>query len=458
MTERQLPEVPDAEKATLGSMLLDSAAIPAAAAELRATDFANDRHRLLFDEIVRLWQAGKPIDGVLLTKQLDSAGKLDQSGGYEYLSELVGVVGSATRVRHYAELVKDSSVKRQAIEAAWRISNRAYAPDATGAAVCDEARQAVDSLLQELADSTEGDSDPFTAFVEHIEHDTGGLLTGFPALDQVLAIQPGNLVVCGGRPGMGKTAFGLGVAVNVAAEQKPVLFQTLEMSRRECVNRLVSAASGVDLAKLTRPYLYGQPRILSDERAAIDEALPDVKSQMKFLTFDEPKSFEFGKLCASIAADVFRRKSALVVIDYVNLIEWQGGLRPKGVSRQEEIGHYSRGLKLLARRLRVPVLLMAQLNRKTHDRKDTKPNLADLRESGNLEQDADSVLFTHREHYYDRTKSEEEADIIVAKQRNGTCSEVQLRWVKQCARFEAMQASETWTPPVTRQSRDNVPF
>lgn len=440
--DRELPHSLDAERALLGSMLLDDAAIGEAIDVLAgagAEVFWLERHRRLFEQVVRLWKERRPLDGVVLKNELIRSGEFESLGGYEFLGELVGSVPSALRVRHYAGIVRDKHLLRRLVHATQQAQDAAFADRQPAQETLDYAEKVIFEVTEQRVS---GAAVPLPELIEQVfrqieEHDgrtVTGEPTGYYTLDELTCgLQPSELIIIAGRPSMGKTALGLNIAEYMAlSAERPVLFFSLEMSNQQVAQRILCSRARVDAHKLRRG--WQSPEELHRLQAAADEM------QHKPLLVDDTSSLTILELRARARMAWRKHQIRAVFVDYLQLMRCPGA-----ESRQQEVAEISRGLKALAKELRVPVIAMAQLNRNPEDRSGNRPRMSDLRESGAIEQDADLIGLLHREAYYkeagglSQIDDDPTAELIIAKQRNGPIGTVQLHFNRQFTRFDNPQ-------------------
>ena len=427
----------EAEESLLGAMLLSKDAI-AVASELgvRGADFYKPAHGHIFDAITALSATGEPADPVTVADVLHRSGLLEAAGGPATLVSLQARTPATTSAGRYARIVSDTALLRQLIGVAGEIAEVGYSyPDDVRMAL-DRAEAMVFAVGQrQMSDSTAAVQELLDAMLDRLEmlYDRGesvtGVPTGFAELDRLLSgLQPSNLVVVGARPSMGKTSFALGMAAHAALHaNKPVLFFSLEMSHLEITSRLVCSEARVPSDRIRTGRLHDSdwPKIThAIGRLAEAELYIDDNSQ---LTVTE------------IRAKARRLKSqlgrlGLVVVDYLQLMTG----RDRAENRQVEISEISRGLKLLARELETPVVALSQLSRALEMRADKRPVLADLRESGSIEQDADVVMFIYRDEVYNQEVAGGSAEVIVSKHRSGPTGKVELAFLGQYTRFHDM--------------------
>jgi len=431
------PHSIQAEESLLGAMLLSRDAIAAAVEVVTADDFYKPAHGHVYDAITALFGQGEPVDPVTVSEQLRRAGLLDAIGGPASLVALQAgtpAVGSAAR---YGRIVEEHAMLRRLIGVAGEIAELGYDPpddvalavDRAESLVFDVAQRRVTDSLAPLRELLEQKLDHLEMLYERGESITG-VPTGYTDLDERLAgLQPSNLVIVGARPSMGKTSFALGLAAHAALEaHTPVLFFSLEMSHLELTQRLLCAEARVDATRMRNGRLHESdwPKI-SHAVGRLAEA-PMYIDDNPHLTVME------------IRAKARRLKSragglGLIVIDYLQLMTG----RHNAENRQVEVSEMSRGLKILARELEVPVVALSQLSRNLEMRADKRPQLADLRESGSLEQDSDVVMFIYREELYNpETADRGTAEIIVSKHRNGPTGAIRLAFLDHYTRFANM--------------------
>ena len=436
--DRELPHSMDAERALLGSMLKDSAAIGEAITVLQdagAAVYFFEKHQLLHDQIVRMWNANRSIDGVLIKDELIRLGLFEQLGGFDFLAQLVSSVPSAYRVREYAELVRDKYLLRQLILATHQVMDLAFDDREPTGEILDRAEKVVFDVTELRVT---GGAQPLPELIdevfEKIQDLDGSVLTGMPTgyfqLDEMTCgLQPGELIIVAGRPSMGKTAFGLNMCEHMSlSEGKPSLFFSLEMSRQQVAQRILCSRARVDAQKLRRGRHSG--RDLDRLKGVADE----IRSKPLFI--DDTSSLSILELRARARMAWRRHRIQAIFVDYLQLMH-----APGNESRQQEVAEISRGLKALAKDLKLPVVAMAQLNRNSEERSQNKPRMSDLRESGAIEQDADVIMLLHRESYFkvgeDPSASEDvKAELIIAKQRNGPVGSVDLHFNRQFTRFD----------------------
>ncbi len=441
--ERALPHSLSAERAVLGSMLLDDAAIAEAINILPdgVDCFWLERHQRLYGQIVRLWKERRPLDGVVVKDELERAGIFEELGGYEFLGGLISAVPSAQRIRDYAQIVRDKHLLRQLISATHRVMDAAFDDRSPTPEVLDFAEKTVfDVTEQRVAGGTLALPKLIQEVFRQIERLDGSTLTGEPTgfygLDEITSgFQRDELIIIAGRPSMGKTAFGLNVAENMAlnvdesrGERRPVLFFSLEMSAQQVAQRILCSRARVDAHRLRRG------RHSAEDMERLQHAAQEIEN--KPLLVDDTSSLSILELRARARMAYRKEQIRAIFVDYLQLVR-----APGAESRQQEVAEISRGLKALAKELHVPVIAMAQLNRNPEDRSGNRPRMSDLRESGAMEQDADLIGLLHREAYYrvgedNAPEDDSAAELIIAKQRNGPVGTIPLHFNRKFTRFD----------------------
>jgi replicative DNA helicase len=445
--ERPLPHNLDAERSVLGAILLENHALNAAIEKLKSEDFFLDQHRRIFEKMIELGEAQHAIDLVTLTEELHRRGELDAAGGAAYLAQLVDGVPHIVNVDHYARIVKEKAILRNLIHAAHAIQQQALDADDEADAILDRA----ESLIFELAEARihaglVGVKDLVRdnyARLERIFSEgrrVTGLATGYTQLDnQTAGLQPSELIILAARPSMGKTSLALNIAENVAlGKREHVAIFSLEMSKESLLLRLLSSEARVDAHKFRTGHMG------KDDWRRITESLGRLAEAP--LWIDDSASVTVTEMGAKARRLKRDKGLALVVVDYMQLIAARGRFG----NRNEEVSSISRALKGLAKELKVPVLVLSQLTR-APERDERRPQLADLRESGAIEQDADVVLFIHRPNFYKADMSDEDrakTELLVAKQRNGPTGTLNFVFLSKHTRFEEA-APETWEQPTS---------
>lgn len=419
------PQNIQAEDSLIGSLLLDREAIIKVADIVAGDDFYVDKNRLIFEAILALYEKREPIDVVTLSNKLESMGELDNIGGSAYLTELVNGVPSAAHVAHYAQIVAQKATLRRLIEASSKINGLAYDEDAPLDGLLDSAEQTLfevsqKHLKQNFSPIREVLAESFDRLdaLHKDKKQLRGLPTGFRALDNLLAgLQKSDLIILAARPSMGKTSLAMNIAQNVAVKSGvPVGIFSLEMSKEQLIDRMLSGEAKIDSWKLRTGNLEDRDfekinkamGILAEAPIYIDDSAMANVMEMRTKARRLQSEHDLG----------------LIVIDYLQLMS---GRNNSSDNRVQEISEISRGLKGLARELNVPVIALSQLSRSVEARHPQIPQLSDLRESGSIEQDADVVMFIYREDYYNKESERENiADIFIKKHRNGPTGDVEL--------------------------------
>jgi replicative DNA helicase len=434
-TERLPPQSREAERSVLGSMLRDNAMISVVVQLVRAENFYADAHQKIFQAIVALHdKSGQPVDVVLLAEELKQRGQIEDVGSYGYLGELWDAAPTAANAEYYAKIVRDRAVVRSLIHASTEILRDAYDQSQPADDLLEGAeRKILDIAQMGITGQTFTLEQAIIEAYDRIDHrNTGaemsisGLSTGYTDLDEITAgLQNSELVIVAARPSVGKTAFSLNIVRNIVVDEKqPVFFVSLEQSRIELAERLLCCQARVDSHKLRKGNLS------SDDMEKLIEAGGILRNARLFI--DDTPGQGMLRIAANARRLKLRHGLRLVVIDYLQLIEPDNRRDP----RQEQVAQISRRLKFLARELSIPVVALAQVNRSSEDRQDHRPRLADLRESGSIEQDADTVMLLHRPDRYEPGQHEGVVEVIIGKQRNGPTGEVTLAYIKQYMRFE----------------------
>ena len=441
-----IPRIPpnsyDAELAVLSAMLFDREAISVAYEILQGEDFYRPAHQSIYETMVELFSSSVPVDIVTLSDKLSEKGLLEKIGGSSELIKLSSSYFTSANIKPHSQIVWEKSILRKLIKASAQISNASFEAQDEAGAILDRAEKAIFAISQSIASSD------FTHIqevlmlslnrVEELYNTKGavtGVETGFKDLDEKTAgLQPGDLIYVGARPSMGKTAFLLNIAQSAAVRKNvPTAIFSLEMSKEQLGNRLLCAESGVDATRLRTGSL------LDEDWDKIALGMNTLSSAPIFI--DDTPAITPQEMRAKCRRLKTEKNLGLIVIDYIQLMTVPGSSRPE--SRQLEISEISRSLKALAKELHVPVLVAAQLSRAVEARKDHRPMLSDLRESGAIEQDADVVAFLYRdEYYFPETLKKGLAEVIIAKQRNGPTGTVELVFLGALTKFVNMERTE----------------
>ncbi len=432
--DRLPPQSREAERCVLGSMLRDNVVIGDILQIARPENFYFDAHQKIFQAITTLYDGGKPIDSVILAEELKNRKQIEDIGGYGYLGELWEAAPTAANAEYYAKIVRDKAIIRHLIHASNEILRDAYdqamaAEDLLEAAerkVLDIAEMGITGQTYTLAQAISEAYDRIDTRQQPDQSSISGLPTGFIDLDEKTAgLQNSELIILAARPSHGKTALALNIARHIAVEEAhPVFFVSLEQSRIELAERLLCSQAKVDGHRLRKGHLS------SEENSKLINAAGVLRPTKLFI--DDTAGQGMLRIAANARRLKVREKIKLVIIDYLQLIEPDN----RRDSRQEQVAHISRRLKFLARELHIPVVALAQVNRASEDRQQHKPRLADLRESGSIEQDADVVMILHRPEMYEPGQQQGVVEVNIAKQRNGPTGEIQLKFEKEFMRFE----------------------
>jgi len=438
------PQNTEAEASLLGAILIDSDAIVKVADLVRPDDFYDERHARIYEATLQLYEKHSPIDVLTLSDQLKNTGMLDMVGGASYLTELTNFVPTAAHADRYADIIAQKAMRRRLIKASQAITNLGF----------DESQS-----LQELIEGAE--TTLFEVSQQHVKQDLSsietilsasfdrldelhkdkgklrGVPTGYRDLDNILAgLQPSDLFILAARPSMGKTAFALNLAHNVAVKSEmPVLLFSLEMSKEQLVDRMLAAEAGVNAWNLRTGNLT------DSDFEKIGQAMGTLSEAQIYI--DDTPSITVSDMRTKARREAHQRPLGLVIVDYLQLMS--GGSKFGGSdNRVQEISEISRGLKGIARELKVPVIALSQLSRSVESRSPQIPQLADLRESGSIEQDADVVAFIYREDYYSpETENKNVAKILIKKHRNGPTGDVDLYFDREKQRFFSIDSKHS---------------
>ena len=438
------PHSIEAESSVLGGLLLDNGAWDRVSDLLSDADFYRYEHRLVFGAVGSLINGSRPADVITVFEQLQSQGKADEVGGLSYLNSLAQYVPSAGNIRRYAEIVRERSILRKLVSASDEIATNAFNPQGRPVAeIVDEAEQKIFNIGEQGSRMKQGFQAMDTLVVSLLDrvqemadnpNDVTGVPTGFYDLDRLTAgLQGGDLIVLAARPSMGKTALAINIAEHVALnEGLPVAVFSMEMGAAQLAVRIVGSIGRIDQSHLRTG------RLTDEEWPRLTEAIEKLRNIS--LHIDESAGLTSSQLRAN-ARRLARQcgQLGLIVVDYLQLMS---GSSSSEENRATELGEISRGLKMLAKELKCPVLALSQLNRSVETRPDKRPMMSDLRESGAIEQDADIIMFIYRDDYYTKEASKEPgvAEVIIAKQRNGPTGVVKLAFLKPITKFESLAA------------------
>jgi replicative DNA helicase len=433
---RVIPHNIEAEQSALGGMLLSQEAIADVLEVVTGADFYAPKHELIFNAIIYLFGRGEPTDVIAVTDYLNKQGNLLKAGGADYLHSLSSFVPTAANAGYYAKIVSDKAILRRLIDAGTRIAQSGYESQGEVEDLVNQAQSEVFAVVSQTAkEDYVGLSESIDFAIRDIEAaqnrggDLTGIPTGFTNLDTYThGLHAGQLVIVAARPSVGKSTFALDIARNAAIKHNhATIFFSLEMGRSEIAMRMLSAESGIYLQSMRKGTLTeGDWAKLAAVRGKINDAP---------LYIDDSPNMSLVEIRAKCRRLVQQVQLKMVVIDYIQLMT----SGKKVESRQQEVSEFSRALKLLSKELGVPVVALSQLNRQAEQTKDKRPELSQLRESGSLEQDADVVILLHREGLFEKDHPRAgEADLILAKQRNGPTGTVTVAFQGQYSRFVNM--------------------
>ncbi|WP_422927344.1 replicative DNA helicase [Singulisphaera sp. PoT] len=438
LTDRLPPQNIKAEQGVIAAALLDNEVLHDVVSLLKVDDFYRETHQAIYRVIRDQYDEGKAIDVITLSDELSRRGEFESIGGHEALVEILGSVAHAANAKYHATIVREKSVQRRLIESANEILRDGYSDTFTAEDLLEKAERLVFSIAD---DQTQGDTVELSSVVQDAmdriiarsesRQPVTGTGTGYIDLDDMTGgFQQGQLIIVAARPSMGKTAFALNICEHAALALKvPVLFVSLEMGQVELAERLLCARSRVDGHKIRT----GQ-NLAHRDLTQLSNSFNELRESPLFI--DDTPSRNMLQITANSRRLKSRADLGLIVLDYIQLVDSDESRD----SRQEQIAKISRRLKTLAREMKVPVIALSQLNRAVENREDRRPRMADLRESGAIEQDADMVLLLHRPEYYDPNDQPGVAELIVAKNRNGATGTVKLSFLRNIMRFENLAA------------------
>ncbi|ASV67782.1 replicative DNA helicase [Cytobacillus sp. FSL W7-1323] len=446
--DRLPPQNIEAEQAVLGAIFLEPSSLTMASELLIPEDFYRAAHQRIFNVMLKLNDKGEAVDLVTVTEELNAAKMLEDTGGVTYLSELAASVPTAANIEYYAKIVEEKSILRRLIRTATDIAQDGYTREDEVESLLGEAEKNILEVSQRKnAGAFHNIKDVLVRTYDNIEvmhnrkGDITGIATGFAELDHMTAgFQRNDLIIVGARPSVGKTAFALNIAQNVAVKtQENVAIFSLEMGAEQLVMRMLCAEGNIDAQRLRTGSLT------DDDWGKLTMAMGSLSNAGIFID-DTP-----GVRITEIRSKCRRLKQehglGMILIDYLQLILGSGR---SGENRQQEVSEISRSLKALARELQVPVIALSQLSRGVEQRQDKRPMMSDIRESGSIEQDADIVAFLYRDDYYDKESEDKNIiEIIIAKQRNGPVGTVQLAFVKEYNKFVNLEKrfDDSFAPP-----------
>ena len=441
--EKLPPQNIDAEQAVLGALLIDPNAIAKVVEIVKSGCFYKQAHKHIFSSVLTLFNNNEPIDIVTVSENLKTSDKLEISGGRAYINDLALSVITSANIEYYAKIISEKSVLRDLIKAGGEIATIAY-DDINPEKAVDSAEQLIFAISQKKAPENlthvgEIVIDSYNLIEERYNNrdEIVGVPSGFYDLDALTAgFQPSDLIIVAARPSMGKTTFCLNIAQEVGIrKKKPVAFFSLEMSKEQLVQRMLCSEAEIDAQRLRIGHMQ------AEDWTKLSKAMNNIGDCPIFI--DDSPALTISELRAKCRRLCMKEKNlGLIIIDYLQLMEGSDNRRN---DRVQEISQISRGLKGLARELKVPVIALSQLSRAVESRQNKRPMLSDLRESGSIEQDADIVMFIYREEYYnpEAIEAKGKATIIIGKQRNGPTGEVELLFQNNITKFKNPASSKT---------------
>ncbi|WZX99791.1 replicative DNA helicase [Bacillus sp. FSL W7-1360] len=434
LSDRIPPQNIEAEQAVLGACFLAGQAVTTASERLLPEDFYRVSHQRIYEVMLDLAERGEPVDLVTVTSTLQDRGWLDEIGGVTYLTDLANAVPTAANVEYYSRILEEKSLLRRLIRAATNIAKNGYASEEEVDAILDEAEKAIlDVSHRKNSGSFVSIKDVLVETYDRIEMlqktrgDITGLATGFSELDTMTAgFQRSDLIIVAARPSVGKTAFALNIAQNVATKSDVnIAIFSLEMGASQLVTRMLCAEGNIDAQRMRTGALE------EEDWQKLTMAMGSLSRAGIYI--DDSPGVKVSDIRAKCRRLQQEKGLGLILIDYLQLIQGHGR---SGENRQQEVSEISRTLKAIARELDVPVIALSQLSRGVESRQDKRPMMSDIRESGSIEQDADIVAFLYRDDYYDKeTENQNIIEIIIAKQRNGPVGTVELAFIKEYNKF-----------------------
>lgn len=424
----------ESEQCVIGSIIVEEQTLVPVAEILDREDFYIDAHKVIYDSMIELGNERKPIDMVTVSNRLKEKGYLDQVGGVTYLTSITNMIPTTSNVKVYAEIVKKNSTLRKLIKASNDIISMGYEASHSLDDILNVAEKKIFDISQDrMSEDFKPISEVLTSVTAMIEDvyskgsDLTGLDTGFIDLNKKLGgFHKSDLILIAARPGMGKTAFALNLVANAAIRSKAsVAVFSLEMSKEQLVQRLLSSQSNVALDSISKG------KIADDEWKKLTDAMTILSSSDIFI--DDTPGIKVSEIRSKCRKLKMEKGLDMIMIDYLQLMEADG----RADNRQQEVSKISRSLKILAKEMNCPVVALSQLSRNTESGKDHTPKLSDLRDSGAIEQDADIVMFIYRDEYYTKmeTKKKDLAEIIIAKNRHGEISNIELVWIGKIQKF-----------------------
>jgi len=433
-TDRTPPQNIEAEQAVIGAILLDSDSLIPTSERLMPEDFYRAAHQKIYESMLTLSSKNEPLDVITITSELANRGVLEEVGGVSYLNDLLASVPTASNVDYYAKIVEEKAVLRRLIRTATVIATDAYSSEDTVDVLLDDAEKKILEVSQRKnVSGFQNIKDVvFQTFgkIEQLYSSRGeitGIPTGFTELDKMTAgFQPNDLIIVAARPSVGKTAFALNIAQNVATKTgENVAIFSLEMGADQLVMRMLCAEGNINAQRLRTGSLE------QEDWNKLTMAASSLAGTGIYI--DDTPGIRVNEIRSKCRRLKQEHGLGMILIDYLQLIQGNGR---GGENRQQEVSEISRSLKQLARELKVPLIALSQLSRSVESRQDKRPMMSDIRESGSIEQDADIVAFLYRDDYYDKeSESKNIIEIIIAKQRNGPVGTVQLAFVKEYNKF-----------------------
>jgi replicative DNA helicase len=434
--DRVPPQNLEAEQSVLGAVFLAREALITAVEILRPEDFYKTAHQRIFKTMLDLYEKGEPVDLVTVTAELQDHKLLEEIGGVSYLTDLARSVPTAANIEYYARIVEEKALLRRLIRTATKIANDGYSrEDEVGEIIADAERYILELGQNRNSGGFTSIRDVLMETYERIEllsqrrGEVTGIPSGYPDLDKMTSgFQRSDLIILAARPSVGKTAFALNVAQNVAARAgETVAIFSLEMAASQLVQRMICAEGNLDASKMRTGWLE------EDDWQKLTMAIGTLAKAPIYI--DDTPGVTVQDIRAKCRRLQAERGLGMILIDYLQLIHGRG----RGENRQQEVSEISRTLKGIARELNVPVIALSQLSRSVEQRQDKRPMMSDIRESGSIEQDADIVAFLYRDDYYDReTENKNVIEIIIAKQRNGPTGTVELAFLKEYNKFVSL--------------------
>jgi len=426
------PQNIEAEQSILGAILIDNEALPKALEILDPEDFYRLSHKKIFYAMTKLFDRNEPIDLITLSEYLRKKDELEEVGGISYLTSLVNTTPTAANIKYHSKIVREKALLRGLLKSSYEVTNKIYEDTLDAEELVDYAERAIFEISDKrIKVSFVSLKDVIKSSFEMIEHlyDNKDMVTGVPSgfkdLDDLTTgFQKGDLIIVGGRPSMGKTAFALNIAQYVGLELgEPVAIFSLEMAKEQLAFRMLCSEAMVNSSSIRKGF------VKKEDWHKLTNAASNLTNAPIFI--DDSSSITALELRAKARRLKMERGLSLIIVDYLQLMRGKGSFE----RREQEISDISRSLKALAKELNVPVIAVSQLNRSVEQRRPPKPILADLRESGAIEQDADVILFLYRDEIYNKDAKKGLAEVIIAKQRNGPTGSVNLAFMSHCTRF-----------------------